>query len=46
MTKQKKRDGFHIIDGKQTDTEFHKEDLAEKEEKKFRDKINKLYRTR
>lgn len=46
MAKKLERDGFHMINGKQTDTEFHKEDMVEKKDKEFRDKINKLYRTR
>ena len=46
MAKKIAREGFHMIDGKQTDTEFHKEDLTEKKEKEFKDMINKLYRTR
>jgi hypothetical protein len=39
----KSSEGFHMIDGKKTDVEFHKDD--ELKENELRDKINKLYRT-
>lgn len=47
MVKKKERDGFHMIDGKQTDIEFHKEDIFDKKkDEDFKNKINKLYQTR
>ena len=46
MAKKTNRDGFHMVDGKQTDTKFHEEDLTEKKESEFLLVISKLYHTK
>ena len=46
MAKEKPRDGYHIVDGKQTDTKFHEEDMTEKKESEFLLVISKLYHTK
>lgn len=44
MAKELPRDGYHVVNGKQTDKLFHQEDLTDKKEKEFIGVINKLYR--
>ena len=46
MAKLKRRDGYQIINGKQTDIKVHEEIFDNKKEQKLIDKINDMYRTR